>query len=246
MASLPPPRYQSHMTWSEKLSFISALDLGALVVLMLGWAVIGFVIENGFGKRQSVSTLMAQYRLDWMQQMITREPRVFDAQILATLRQGTAFFASATMIAIGGCLALLGNPERLAGIAEDLTLGTDPVIFWEIKIFVIIGFLANAFFKFVWANRLFGYCGVIMGAVPNDPGNPDAAALSLQAGEINISSARSFNRGLRSVYFSLAAAAWMLGSEALLVASFLTCIMLIRREFMSHSHRILQNRPTQT
>ncbi|QGX99921.1 DUF599 domain-containing protein [Roseovarius faecimaris] len=234
------------MTWSEKFSFFSTLDLAALAVLLVCWVVIGWLIERGIGARLSVSMLMAQYRRDWMQQMIGREPRVFDAQILATLRQGTAFFASATMIAIGGCLALLGNTERLAGIAEDLTLGTDPAVVWEVKILVILGFLANAFFKFVWANRLFGYCGVVMGAVPNDAAHPDATIRATQAGEINIFSARSFNRGLRSVYFGLAAGAWMLGPEALLVAALLTFAMLIRREFMSRSHRTLQRHPTQT
>lgn len=61
--------------------------------------------------------VMDDFRRDWMREMVTRQPRMFDAQVVAAMRQGSTFFASTTMIAIGGGLALLGNTERLAGVA---------------------------------------------------------------------------------------------------------------------------------
>ncbi len=222
-----------------RLSYFTTLDYVALALLVGGWFVIGYLIENDFKNMKSVTTLMADYRHEWMRHMITREPRVFDAQILAMIRQGTAFFASASMIAIGGCLALLGNTEQLMGIAEDLTLQGGPSIIWELKVLVILGFLANAFFKFVWANRLFGYCAVLMGSVPNDRSDPLTLVRAKKAAEINITGARSFNRGLRSVYFGLAASAWLLGSIALILATIATCLVLFRREFASRSKEIL-------
>ena len=81
--------------------------------------------------------------------MITRDPRIFDATILGNLRQGTAFFASASMISIGGVLALFGNTEQLIGIADDLTLNSEPNIVWELKLMVTLFFVTNAFLKFV-------------------------------------------------------------------------------------------------
>ena len=66
---------------------------------------------------------MDDFRREWMRGMVTRQPRMFDAQIVATKWQGSTFFASTTMIAIGGGLALLGNTERLAGDANDLAIG---------------------------------------------------------------------------------------------------------------------------
>lgn len=227
------------MDLTERLSHFTTLDMIALSLLIVGSIVIGYIIENDFKNMKSVGTLMADYRREWMVQMITREPRVFDAQILSMIRQATAFFASASMIAIGGCLALLGNTDRLMGIAQDLTLESDPIIVWELKVLVILTFLANAFFKFVWSNRLFGYCGVLMGAVPNDPSDPQAMARAGKAAEINITASRSFNRGLRSVYFALAACAWLLGAGALIVAAATTCLVLFRREFASRSKEIL-------
>lgn len=76
------------MEWTDRLSLFSPLDYWAVGLLFGGWMVIGYFIENPPKSRPSVSVLMAQYRRDWMVQMITRQPRIFDAQILATLRQG--------------------------------------------------------------------------------------------------------------------------------------------------------------
>lgn len=154
-------------------------------------------------------------------------------------RQGTAFFASASMIAIGGAFALFGNAEEVAGLGNDLTLANDPAIMWEIKLVVVMVFLVNAFLKFVWSNRLFGYCAVLMAAVPNDPTDPRATPRADQAAEINITAARSFNRGLRSIYFGMAACAWFFGPLALVTATLFTLGVLWRREFASRSRAAL-------
>ncbi|MDT8326500.1 MAG: DUF599 domain-containing protein [Roseovarius sp.] len=239
------------MSWTEPFAYFDGLDMVALALLFGSWAITGFAIDHAPKSRPSVSGLMAQYRREWMVVMITRDPRIFDAHILGTLRQGTSFFASATLIAIGGSLALLGDLDRVIGIAGDLTPGQEPIVVWELKILVILLFLANAFLKFVWSNRLFGYCAVVMAAVPNDAGDPRVIVRARKAGEINITAARGFNRGLRSLYFALATAAWLLGSEALLLATAVTVLVLLRREFASQSRSVLMQpdadeTPTQT
>ncbi|MDA3856872.1 MAG: DUF599 domain-containing protein [Roseovarius sp.] len=227
------------MSWTDLFTHFNRLDLVALLLLFGSWAFIGLLIDNAPKRWPSVSVLMAQYRREWMLEMITRDPRIFDAHILGTLRQGTSFLASATLIAIGGSLALLGDLDQVIGIAGDLTPGQEPIVVWEVKILVILLFLANAFLKFVWSNRLFGYCAVLMAAVPNDASDPRALIRARKAGEINITAARGFNRGLRSLYFALATAAWILGSEALLLATVVTVLLLLRREFASQSRAVL-------
>jgi uncharacterized membrane protein len=97
--------------------------------------------------------------------------------------------------------------------------------------------------KFIWSHRLFGYCAIMMAAVPNDPADPLAYHRAAQAAEINISAARNFNRGLRSVYFALAALAWLFGAVPLLVATALCLAVLIRREFASGSRAVLLRTP---
>ena len=229
------------MTWPTLLNIFSLIDFLGLTVLVLGWLGIGWRIERRSSPHVSVNVLMETYRREWLKNMVTREPRVFDAQLIGNLRQGTTFFASATMIAIGGGLALIGNTDRLAVVAADLTLENTPAVVWEVKIMAVLLFLVNAFLKFVWAHRLFGYCSVLMAAVPNDANAPTAYTRAAQAAEINITAARSFNRGMRATYFSLAAAAWLFGPIPLLLAALVTIAILWRREFASRSREILLN-----
>lgn len=226
------------MTLYERLSLFNTLDGIAVGLIILAWFAIGYAIDNPNAARPSVSVLMANYRRQWMRQHVTRDPRVFDALLVSNLRQAAAFFASTCLVAFGGGLALIGNPERLANVAQDLLLDDAPNVVWDVRIFLVLIFLANGLFKFVWAHRLFGYCAVIMGSIPNEV-NDEAFARSKQAGEINVSAARSFNRGIRAIYFALGAVAWLLGPIALLCATAGTVAVLWRREFASHSRKVL-------
>lgn len=223
----------------NRLHFFDWLDLAAVVILWVSWFLIDWIIEHANAKRPSVSVIMTDYRRDWMVQFISRDPRVFDASILNSLREGTTFFASTCMIAIGAGLALIGNTESLLGVAKDLSLENAPAIVWDIKILLVLLFLTNAFLKFVWSHRLFGYCAVMMASVPNEQTDPACLPRARKAAEINITAARSFNRGLRSVYFSLGALAWLVGPLPLMAATLLTVLTLWRREFASHSRLVL-------
>lgn len=227
------------MDMTTRLVLFSPLDAIAVTALVAAWLLIGWWVERAPANRPSVSRIMDQYRREWMQQMVTRDPRIFDAQILGGLRQGTAFFASTAVIAIGGTLALIGNAEQLAGVAQDLAASPQPTTVWEAKLLVLALFLTNAFLKFAWSNRLFGYSAVLLGATPNNPDDPNANRRASQAAEITISAARSFNKGLRSVYFALTAVAWLAGPLPLLAATGFTFVIIWRREFASQSRKIL-------
>lgn len=220
------------------LGSLPTLDLILLAGLVLCWLVSGWLSEHPPRSLPSVSLLMEEYRRDWMRTFVTREPRIFDATLIDSLRQGTAFFASACMIAIGGGVALIGNAAAVQRLTDELPLtGSGPDV--ALKMLPVIGFLANALLKFVWAHRLFGYCSILMAAVPNDPQDPFAFHRAGQAAEINITAARSFNRGLKSIYFALAALGWLLGPWGLLAGSVLATGILLRREFASHSRRVI-------
>jgi len=104
-------------------------------------------------------------------------------------------------------------------------------------------FLLYAFLKFIWSSRLFGYCAVLMAAVPNDPEDPSALPRAMQAAEVNIRAAMNFNRGLRALYFALGSLAWLLGAEALIVAAVAVAWMVWSRDFASQSRRVLVGSP---
>lgn len=227
------------MSMSSLLADLSGLDYIALIFLIGGWAILGHFTEHPPRAFPSVTTLMRQHRRDWMHEFLTREPRIFDASIIDSLRQGTSFFASACMIAIGGCVALAGSPDKLQGFAGGVAGVSGSAVLWQFKITVIIIFLTNAALKFAWSNRLFGYCAILMAAVPNDPAHPDAEPRAMQAAGINIQAARNFNNGLRSIYFGLGALGWLLGPEVLILTTAATIFVGWRREFASLSRQIL-------
>ncbi|MGB0799763.1 MAG: DUF599 family protein, partial [Planktomarina sp.] len=109
------------MTLSILAGTFTTFDLAALSFAILSAIAIGQIIEHPPTKHPSVTSLMAQYRREWMVAFIDRDPRIFDAQILTSLRQSTAFFASSCLIAIGGLLALMGAPDRLLDLTKALT-----------------------------------------------------------------------------------------------------------------------------
>ncbi len=223
----------------EQLALFTTFDAVAVAFALASWAVLAVLIESESLKRPSVTVLMIEYRRDWMKEFITREPRIFDAAILANLRNGTNFLASASMIALGGLLALIGNTERLLGVAEDFTLAGQPALVVEVRLMLVGFFLLYAFLKFIWANRLFGYCAVLMSAVPNDTTDPRCMPRAMQAAEVNIRAAFNYNRGLRSLYYSLASLAWLLGPIGLIASITVVSYIVWSRDFASHSRKIL-------
>ncbi|MEM6596202.1 MAG: DUF599 domain-containing protein, partial [Pseudomonadota bacterium] len=122
----------------------------------------------------------------------------------------------------------------------------DALFFWQLKLLVVVLFLTHAFLKFVWSNRLFGYCAVVMAAVPNEVDDVLAGPRAQQAAEINIRAALNFNRGLRSIYYGLGALAWLLGPLALFGVTALVTYLVWQREFSSLPREILsENIPGQ-
>lgn len=230
------------MEFLAPLKLFGLLDAVAVAYATLGAVVIGWLIDRPGQRHPSVSVLMMTYRREWMAEFITRDPRIFDSGVLDGLRQGITFYASACMIAIGGGLALVGNTAPLQGLATELTMEAASAVVLKVKVLFVLAFVVNAFLKFVWSHRLFGYCSIMMAAVPNDPAHPECAARAAQAAEINITAARAYNRGLRSVYFALGALGWFLGPVALLITITLTLAQAVRREFASQSRTVMLRR----
>jgi uncharacterized membrane protein len=109
------------MSATDLFNLFSWFDAAALGWLFVAWAGIGWWIDHPHYGKNSVTSLMKGYRRAWMREMVLRDPRIFDAQMMGSLRQSTAFFASSSIIAIGGVLALSGNTAPLQGVATDLS-----------------------------------------------------------------------------------------------------------------------------
>ncbi len=231
-----------NMSLPEILTHFTAVDSFAVLALLLAWLGSTAIIERKSAKNPSTHMLMESYRERWMIQMVTRQPRIFDSAVLGIMRQGATFFASSCMIAIGGCVALLGGADQLTMFASDLAnTQVAPKVVWEVKILLLMILLANGFLKFVWSVRLFGYCAIVMASTPNDEEDAAAYPTAAKAAEIANHAARSFNRGMRSVYFTIAALTWLMGAIPLIVATGVTLTLIYRRGFNSRTRYALAN-----
>ncbi|MCL1629030.1 DUF599 domain-containing protein [Roseibaca sp. V10] len=230
------------MNFFGDTSNLDMVDAASVAVFLAVWLWLGWRIGHPSAAKPSVTVLMQEYRLQWMQMMAARDPRIFDAQIMMSLRQSTSFFASTCLLAMGGLLALIGNVDPLQGVATRLTNMESASAVLQVKLFLPLFMLGNAFLKFVWSNRVFGYCSVIMGAVPNDPADPQTLPMALKAGHLNARAALNFNAGLRSMYFALCALAWVAGAWLLLLGVAVTAWVVWSREFASASREIIMAR----
>ena len=87
-------------------------DFAAVAITIATMIAMTVFIEHPPWPRLSVTRLMNHHRRSWMTQMGRREVRIVDGQLLGSLRQGSAFFASTCLIAIGGAAALIGQGCR--------------------------------------------------------------------------------------------------------------------------------------
>ena len=143
------------------------VDILAVGFFVLEWTVYAVTLEHSAYGRDSLSARMHIYREKWIRRMLDREARMVDTQIMSSLQNGTAFFASTSLLAVGGGLALLRSTNEALAVfgALPIDLSPSPAL-WEIKCVGLILIFIYAFFKFAWAYRLFNYVAILLGAMP--------------------------------------------------------------------------------
>ncbi len=222
---------------SELLTHFSILDLWALAWFMLCWIGYAIVADHTPLRRFTVTTAMSRYRHEWMCRMVERDVRIVDAQIHGSLLYGIGFFATTTILAIGGLLALLGATDRAMEVLADLPfVAPGNRVAWEMKILLLVTIFIYAFFKFAWALRLANWNAIMIGAAPLSTGEKcEGNEYVERAARINRLSSGNFNRGVRAYFFALAALSWFLDPRAFMVASAVVLIILVNRDFRTRS-----------
>jgi uncharacterized membrane protein len=211
----------------------------ALALFILLW--IGFdrmTATSQFLQRASLTRVMNERRREWIYNSLRRDLKMIDTQILAGLQNGTAFFASTSILAIGGCFALLGATDKVNAFFADL-----PFVFnsscmaFELKVAGLTVIFGYAFFKFGWSYRLFNYCTILFGAIPmTGDSEVDCRTTELAAERVvrmNIIAARNFNGGLRAIFQSIGYLGWFVSPYVFMVTSVFIIVVLFRRQFFS-------------
>jgi uncharacterized membrane protein len=109
-------------------------DLLAFAWFIGAWIGYSLLIEKTPKGRSGLNALMNGYRDEWMERLLARDMRMVDAQVTAALQNGTAFFASTSLIAIGGALTLLRSTEQILTVVSALPFGVAASAeLWEVK-----------------------------------------------------------------------------------------------------------------
>jgi uncharacterized membrane protein len=226
---------------------LGAEDLFAIAWFVGIWILHAWVTERGPSSTRSLSHAMNREREAWIRRMAERDLRMIDTSIMAGLQNGTAFFASTSLLAIGGCFALLNASDRVVEVVADLSLlPTASRSVYEMKVMGLIGIYAYAFFKLGWAYRLFNYASILIGAVPMR-GTDDETAMETavrKAVSMTVIAGRHFNRGLRAFFMSVGYLGWFIGPWPLVATSSLVFLVLLRRQFRSDSRKALSEEIT--
>jgi uncharacterized membrane protein len=228
---------------------LTVLDAVAMVVFACAWLAYHVFVERSKHGNTSLNSRMNRFRVAWMLEMAARETRIIDTTIMASLQNGSAFFASTSLIAVGGALALLQSTDAVLQIFADLPLGLNTTrAVWEMKVIGLAVIFVYAFFKFAWGYRLFNYAAILMGATPM-PGrasDEETRRAAMRAASMTIVAGTHFNRGQRAFFFALAYLVWFLGPWPFMAATLAVLVVMWRRQFASPAlSPLLDETPTE-
>lgn len=212
------------------------VDILAVGFFALEWLVYAITLEHTAYGRDSLSARMHVYREIWVRNLLHRDARMVDMQIMASLQNGTAFFASTSLIAIGGALALLRATNDALAVLGALPVNLTPSpALWEVKCIGLILIFIYTFFKFAWAYRLFNYVAILYGGMPpaSQRDTPEAEAHVMRTTRVFESAGRHFNRGQRAFFFALGYLGWFVSPWVLFVTTAAVVVVTWRRQFAS-------------
>src|SRR4030081_2963743 len=219
-----------------------SVDILAVGFFALEWTVYAVTLEHTAYGRNSLSARMNAYREVWMRRLLDRHARMVDMQIMAAVQNGTAFFASTSLIAVGGALALLRSTNEALAVLRALPIDLSPSpALWEIKCVGLILIFVYAFFKFAWSYRLFNYVAIPLGGMPppRQCDTPQAEALLMRTTNLFEAAGRHFNRGQRAFFFALGYLGWFVSPWVLFATTALVVIVTWRRQFASDAWRAM-------
>jgi uncharacterized membrane protein len=218
------------------MQLFTPLDLIGLACFVAAWSGYAIVVEWTPHGRSGLNARMDRYREIWMRRALARDMRMVDTQIMASLQNGTAFFASTSLLAIGGALTILRSTDEVLSVAAALPLGIQAARgLWEAKTIGLVVVFAYAFFKFSWSYRLFAYVAILLGAMPlsEEKDTPEAEAHVLRTARLLDSAGRHFNRGQRAFFFALGYLGWFIGPVVFMLTTALVLVTMWRRQFSS-------------
>ena len=221
------------------------------------WAALGGFFASWIGyaafakRRVSVqpSLLAASNRVrrQWMLQATKREVRVVDGVVVQNLSTSPSFFASTTILIIGGLLAVLGSSEHASALVAEIPFAARTTsLVLDFKLMLLGAIFVYAFFRFTWSLRQYSFGALLLASAPERDefatlGESARERFADRAGGVVGLAAEAFNDGLRAYYFAFAAASWLFSAWAFAIGTAGVVTVLYRREFHSSALALMRD-----
>lgn len=223
----------------QLLAALPLLDWASLGLFFLAWIGYAQFSKRHADGRGSLLAITNRVRRQWMLQLTYREMRVLDGAVSQALLSSPSFFASTTILIIGGLLAALGASEQTSALVLGLPFAvkTSTLVF-DIKLALLTGIFVYAFFRFTWSMRQYTFGALLVASAP-EAGQfaqlgPDAREeFADRAGAVVGMAAEAFNDGLRGYYLAFPVVAWFFSPWALALSTAGVLYVLYQREFRS-------------
>jgi uncharacterized membrane protein len=217
-------------------------DWLSLAAFFSAWAGYARFAKDRSQLKPSVLASTNRIRRLWMMQTTYREVRVVDGVVIQNLSTSPSFFASTTILLIGGLLAALSAGDKASDLVRELPFAArTSVLIFELKLVLLLVIFVYAFFRFTWSMRQYTFGALLIAAAPEakqfeamgDEGEVQRRAFADKAGRVVGLAAETFNDGLRAYYLAFAAVGWFFSPLIFLMATAAVIYILYQREFHS-------------
>lgn len=202
------------------ISDLPLIDWVAFGIFLLCWLFYEPLLKTAGRPGGLINSDMTVIRMAWMRKMVGRENPLVDGQIIGQVLNSNAFFASSNLLLIAAAAGALFNVDKTFEAASDLqAIKTSSRTLFELQVGLVIVTLARGFLAFIWSIRQLNYTLAAIGASPS--GNKDQLGASYAEAVARLlqPALSSFNSGVRGYYFAMAAAAWLFGPYAFMLAT---------------------------
>jgi uncharacterized membrane protein len=181
---------------------------------------------------------MTVIRTAWMVNMLGREVRLMDGQLLGHALNSASFFASSNLLLIAATAgALFGGETTFRSVSQLEVVRTSSRMLFELQLGLVLLALARGLLDFIWSIRQLNYCLAAMGAVPEPTAEADRRPYGELIARLLNPALASFNAGVRGYYFALAAASWIFGPWFFIAATLGAVALLVWRQRNSTAAR---------
>ena len=220
-------------------------DWLALSWFFAAWVAYALFARHRGQTEMTVLGVTNQLRRQWMLQTTHRDVRVIDGIVIQSLSSSPSFFASTTILIIGGLLAVLGTSEKATELVAEIPFAArTSVLVFDLKVLVLTGVFVFAFFRFTWSLRQYTFGALMIASAPDhkvfERGEASREEFANRAGRVVGLAAETFNDGLRAYYMSFAVVGWFFSPLWFALGTAAVISVLFQREFRSEVLDVLK------